>query len=295
MKLLGGAFATCLALFCLLVMMVGSANAATSSSLTVSPTAGIVGNKISISGQGYPPNTNLVVEWSTVGHELGGCWKPSPSHRAQRDLHRELARFGGDEFLRFLLCKYDHPFRLWGSAHSASRDLQRNRTPREGCLHARALIPYLSHEWARRNRDEVTATGLAYTSYSTSYHLFWDNSYVGYFTAISSRGATNFTFYASGNPGTHYVQIYQGYPGPAYLNPQQGPPSSETQSVFPPYIPFKAVFDITTGQSAESPSLIGSTSVASLIVSAAALAALMAGGLFVTKSNPRDAKQLRSL
>src|SRR5438309_1836677 len=59
----------------------------------------------------------------------------------------------------------------------------------------------------------VVATGLGIGIYSASYHLYWDNTYVGYMTAVSTGGATNFTFYASGTPGAHYVSIYEGYPG----------------------------------------------------------------------------------
>ena len=52
---------------------------------------------------------------------------------------------------------------------------------------------------------KVVATGLGTGIYSTTYHLYWDNAYVGYMTAVSTGGATNFTFYASGTAGAHYV------------------------------------------------------------------------------------------
>jgi len=145
----------------------------------------------------------------------------------------------------------------------------------------------------------VVATGLGYTLYSTSYHLAWDNTYVGYMTALSTAGATNFTFYASGTPGTHYIDIYQGYPGTAYLNPQQGPPSSETQSVFPPYIPFHASFTITplnvvaAATSLTTTSTMRYTVPGSTAFGPVALLAVLAGGaLFVSRKDPEERKAI---
>jgi len=139
----------------------------------------------------------------------------------------------------------------------------------------------------------VSASGLSDSLYSTSYHLSWDNTYVGYMTALTSTGATNFTFYASGTPGTHYIAIYQGYPGPAYLNPQQGPPASETQSVFPPDIPFYANFTVTPEMVTSQPT---TTSTAAFRVSSSTEfgslavlgAALVGGAFFVSKKDPEE-------
>ncbi len=294
MKRLWGAIAAALGLLCLLLMTVGPATAATQSSLTVSPTVGIVGSTITISGQGYPPNTSLIVKWSTVD----ASWVVSGNPPQITGLNVtpiestlvsvETGALGSFSVNMTAPSDYggSHTLEAFGSNGTA--------------LAGKALFTlepsfHISPTSGPAGTAiEVTATGLGYGEYSTSYHLYWDNSYIGYFTALSTRGATNFTFYASGTPGTHYVEIYQGYPGPAYLNPQQGPPSSETQSVFPPYIPYHAEFTMTTGQSSSSsPALIGSAGVASIAVAAAAVAAC---GLFVTRLEPGKRKAVsRSL
>ena len=140
-----------------------------------------------------------------------------------------------------------------------------------------------------------TATGLGYGSYSTSYYLIWDNAIAGYATALSTAGTTNFTIYASGTPGIHYIDIYQGYPGPAYLNPQQGPPSSETQSVFPPYIPFYANFTVTPEKvtSASTTSAAAFTFGGSAAYGSFAVFAALAGGaLFVSRKEPEQRKAI---
>ncbi len=288
MKLLGGALATTLGLFCLLAI-VGSVSAATQSSITVSPTAGIVGSRISIRGQGYSANTSLVVEWSTVD----ASWivsgnPPQVTGLNATPIESTLASVKTDALGSFsvnITAPSDY-----GGQHTLQAVTSSGTTlPGNGIFTLEPSFHISPTSGPAGTPIEVTATGLGYGSYSTSYHLYWDNSYVGYFTAISTRGATNFTFYASGTLGTHYVEIYQGYPGPAYLNPQQGPPSSETQSVFPPYIPFHAQFDMTTGQSSSSSDSVGSIGVASLLVVAAAVAAC---GLFITRIEPERRKAI---
>ncbi|MGA2198413.1 MAG: hypothetical protein ABSG45_00590 [Nitrososphaerales archaeon] len=288
MKPLGGALATALGLFCLLVM-VGSASAATQSSITVSPTAGIVGSRISIRGQGYAANANLVIEWSTVE----ASWvvsgnPPQVTGLNTTPIESTLASVKTDALGSFsvnITAPSDY-----GGQHTL-QGVTSNGTalPGKSIFTLEPSFHISPASGPAGTPIEVTATGLGYGSYSTSYHLYWDNSYVGYFTAISTRGATNFTFYASGTLGTHYVEIYQGYPGPAYLNPQQGPPSSETQSVFPPYIPFHAQFNMTTGQSSGSSDSVGSIGVASLLVVAAAVATC---GLFIARIEPERRKAI---
>ena len=57
---------------CLLLVLAGSYSSTTSgasspaSSITVSPTSGPVGTKIIVTGQGFSPNTNLIVDWGSA-------------------------------------------------------------------------------------------------------------------------------------------------------------------------------------------------------------------------------------
>jgi hypothetical protein len=129
----------------------------------------------------------------------------------------------------------------------------------------------------------VSAKGLGYGIYSTNYFFYWDNQQTGYFTAVSSRGVTNFTVYASGTPGTHYVEVYEGYPGPGYLDPWNSAPNP--QGNFPPYVPYHTQFVITGTQDSSS------MTVPALVVLAAAL---VAGGLslFVTRGEPEARNRL---
>ena len=266
----------------LLIFLLPGANTAfaqSTPSITLTPTAGIVGTTLSISGQGYPPNASLNLMWGTA-----------------------IARW----------IVTDNPPRVTGvNATPIENTLATVQTTSSGSFSASVPVPkdyggnhiiqaYLPNGTAITGRAlfdvepsfsvspgsgpagspiEVTATGLGYGPYSTNYFLYWDNAQVGYFTALTTHGATNFTFYASGMPGTHYIEIYQGYPGPGYLNPWDAAPSLETQSLFSPYIPFHTEFNMTADPSSTS------ITVTSLVVFAAALVSI---GLFVgvARSDP---------
>ena len=279
---IGGTIATT---FCLVLLAVpGSANAASTPSVVVSPAAGIVGTPISVVGQGYPPDTSLTLEWSTVAASWVVSGNPSQVTGVQATpTEKTLGPVQTDSSGSFS-AKFAAP------ADYGGQHVLQAVAPNGTALIGRAIFTLEpSFKFTPRSGPAgapivVTATGLGYGLYSTSYHLYWDSSYVGYFTALAGRGSTNFTFYASGTPGTHYVGIYQGYPGPGYLNPQQGPPSSETQSDFPPYIPFHGEFTVT-GSGAS-----GGLSIPSSLGGSWALlvaAGLVAGGSFaVSRDGP---------
>jgi hypothetical protein len=280
------------ALLCVL-LLAGSANAATASpTITVSPTAAPVGATITVTGAGLPPSTSLALQWGSTNAtwlvtgnppQVTGI-KTATFQRvlgsAQSDASGSVTAqivvpsdFGGQHFIQAFLPNGTAlppraTFTLEPSFHI---------TPASGP----AGTPI-----------SVAATGLSDSLYSTSYHLAWDNTYVGYMTALSSGGATNFTLYASGIPGTHYIDIYQGYPGPGYLNPQQGPPASETQSWFPPDIPFHAQFSVTpqqvTSQPASSSTAAFNVPGSAAFGSFALLAALAGGALFVSRKEPEE-------
>ena len=66
-------FTSAFLLFLLLGAFIPYAAAATTS-ITISPNSGTVGTKIDVSGQGYAPNTNLILNWGSdnVSWTLGG-------------------------------------------------------------------------------------------------------------------------------------------------------------------------------------------------------------------------------
>jgi hypothetical protein len=285
------------ALLCVL-LLAESANAATASStITVSPTAAIVGARITVTGTGFPPSTSLTLEWASVNASWAVKAIPTPqvtginTPAVQTTLGTAQTNSTGS-FSAQIAVPTDY-----GGTHFIQAFLANGTA-----LPAKAtFILEPSFTFSPKSGPDGTpiafkATGLGYGLYSTSYYLSWDNSIAGYMTALSSAGATSFTIYASGSSGTHYVSIYQGYPGPGYLNPQQGPPSSETQSTFPPYVPFYANFTVTPEQVV--PQSASSTATAAFVRDSGAygsfalLAALAGGALFVAKKEPDERRAI---
>ena len=259
-------------LFALSLACASPASAATPASITIKPSAAVVGATVAVSGQGYSPGEALTLKWTSVNASWVVSGNPPEVTGVDAiPIEVVLASVQTDStgsFSTTIAIPVD-----FGGQHTIQAYAS-NGTAITG----RAIFTLepsfktSPSEGPTGTPITVTAKGLGYGLYSTSYHVYWDDSYAGYITAISSRGATTFTIYASGAEGTHYIQIYQGYPGPGYLNPQQGPPSSETQSIFPPYIPFRADFNVTGTQTAAS------MVIPSLVVTGAALTSL---GLFI--------------
>jgi hypothetical protein len=244
----------------------------TTASLHVTPTAGAVGSKFAVTGAGYPANSPLVLKWSTVN----ASWVVSgnPPQVTGTKLVNTMMVLGSAQtdssgsFSVQLTAPTDY-----GNPNHAIQAFSQNGTafPQKVLFDVEPEFRLSTTSGPAGTPITVYATGLGYSLYGTSYHVTWDNTYVGYATALTSRGTTNFTIYASGAPGTHYIDIYQGYPGPGYLNPQQGPPSGETQSNFAPLIPFHTQFTITTPPTKPSLSSWGPTVILAFAVVVAVL------------------------
>ncbi len=288
-KLLAPAFVF-FGFFLLGLNVVAAAAAMQGSSINVSPNAGPVGSRVDVSGSGYPPNTVLVLKWSTVNASwvVGGN-PPQVTGTKTVKILKTLGSATTDPtggFSEVLTVPIDY-----GSPNHAIQAFAQNGTAfdpkvlftlepefRLSATSGPAGTPVVIH-----------ATGLGYGLYSTSYHVLWDNAYMGYATALTSEGSTNFTIYASGLPGTHYIDIYQGYPGPGYLNPQEGPPAGETQSTFPPLIPFHAEFNITSPQTSTAANSLEPTI---LLPVAAVVAGLAAVQLLALRGRPEQRKSV---
>lgn len=269
MKLPCRLIAVCVALLCL-APVVSFVNAQTTSTITVSPTAATAGSKISIGGQGYPPNTNLVIKWDTVNASYEVSGNPP-----------QVTGLNATPWERPLVSVETNALGSFSANLTVPQDYGNYYTLQAFTLNGTALPGKayftLSTSFAISPSSgpagtaiEVTSTGLGTGLYSFCYFLYWDNSMVGYYSAISTRGTASFTIYASGTPGTYYVEAYGAYPGPGYLNPQQSP--------YPTPV-FISEFNITSGQSSGGLNLSSSTTIGSLAVLAAILAA---GGLFVS-------------
>ena len=265
-----------------------SVPATLSSSLAVSPTSGPVGTKTMVIGQGFSPDANLILYWSSanVSWVLSGNPTQVAGVSTIKTLDK-LASVQSDSSGSFSLTVSIPP------DNSGSHLIQAYATNGNSSLSSASftLEPSFSISSASGPAGSpivVTAHALGDSAYSTSYHVLWDNKYFGYMTGVTTHGEANFTFYAIGTLGIHYIDIYQGYPGPGYLNAEQIPYPSNLESYYPPLIPFHAQFTITSGQvisqSSSSPTFALPLISLGLVLSAFVLAPAMA---FQSKKNGR--------
>jgi hypothetical protein len=281
------------ALLCLLIAYAPASAAAATPTIAVSPTFATVGSTITISGSGFPPNTSIILGWTSenASWQIQAIPTPQVTGIKSSPLLYKLGSTQSDPTGSF-----SAPIAV-PSDYGGSHAIQAYATNGTAISPVASfiLIPHFQVSptgGPAGTPIRVEATGLGIGIYSASYHLYWDNSYVGYMTAVNTNGVANFTFYASGTPGPHYVSIHEGYPGPGYFNPQQGPPGPGALAGYsPPNIPFYANFTVTPEQvtprtSSDSPAAFvsGPAAFGSLGLLAAALAG---GSLFASRKAPR--------
>ena len=236
-----------MAVFTVLLLVIAPASSvratAASSSISVSPTSGIVGSAISVTGQGFSPNTDYVLNWGSdnVSWVLGG--NPTEvTGISALPIEDKLATVMTDASGAFALT-FAAPSDNGGKHVIQIYSVNGTAVPSPAIFTLEPSFSISPTGGPAGTPIVVVAHGLGIGTYSTNYHVMWDNKYLGYMTAVTTHGEANFTFYAVGSIGTHYINIYQGYPGPGYLNPDQNPSSGNW---YPPYLPYQTTFNITS-------------------------------------------------
>lgn len=56
----------------------------------------------------------------------------------------------------------------------------------------------------------IELKGVGWTEYDNTYHITYDNAYVGYVCGFNSEGTVKIYLTASGNPGYHLIDLYPG-------------------------------------------------------------------------------------
>jgi hypothetical protein len=88
---------------------------------------------------------------------------------------------------------------------------------------------------------DFSGNGFGWTFLDNTWHVNYDNHYVGWFSAITTKGNVTFSIPASGATGAHQIDVYTNPYGPTYLNLQEAFPEFSN-------IPrFHFVFQVTGG------------------------------------------------
>ena len=233
--------------------LAGPVHAATTSPyLSVSPTNGPVGAKLTISGKGLPPNTSLLLKWSTANTTWNvGVIGPVTGSSVPEVLG--VNNVPWEESLGSVVTNATGSFSQTVAVPVDNCGQHVIEVIAAGAKTAVAqatftLLPSFTFSPSSGPAGTpvtVYATGLGAKLYASAYHVLFDNEYLGYMTGVTTRGSGNFTFYVTGMVGQHTISIYNGYPGPAYLNSQEGSATGSVTSWDPPLIPFHGQFNIT--------------------------------------------------
>ncbi len=57
---------------------------------------------------------------------------------------------------------------------------------------------------------KITIKGGGWTEFDNAYYMTYDNAYMGYMCSFNSQGTLEFTTYATGEPGHHFMDLYPG-------------------------------------------------------------------------------------
>jgi len=167
--------------------------------LTLTVDRGTVGQPTTLSGRNLPANTSVQLLWSTtVGDRVSGV--------GQTHLTRSLGDVGtgpNGTFTTNLLIPDD-----LGGQHRIEVKVGDRLLGSVGVV----IIPSIVSIGPRRvhQGEEISyhLKGVGWTTYENTYAVTYDNAFIGYVCGFSTHGDVQFKVTATGNPGTHIVDLY---------------------------------------------------------------------------------------
>jgi hypothetical protein len=242
-----GTFTTCflLSLFLLCTpvyptVLPNSGTMASQPSIVLSPSKGIAGATIAVSGSGFQPGEAVKLLWETVDGKvtvIGGYMFGGHEFQNKTRVLSEVAANGDGAISASVVIPHDyggyHQVEAEGSEGSAAS-------------FTFFMMPHLSMSPSSGpvgSKVVFTGNGFGWTvGLDDAWQVDYDNKYLGYFTAIESKGNVTFSIYASGDVGLHRISVYVNPYGPTYLNLQ------EAFQEFAQLPRFNFDFELTEGQ-----------------------------------------------
>ncbi len=231
-------------LLCFLIVLSPASAAAATPAIAVSPPNGPTGTLMTINGTGFPASTPIYLGWvsENASWDVKAIPVPQVAGISSTPLVYKLATTTSSSSGGFSL-QVKAPVDYGGS--HAIQAYATNGTAISPVA-SFSVVPEFSVSplsGPAGSPVNIVGTGIGIGVYSTTYCVHWDNNAAGYLSAVSTGGVSNFTIYASGTPGTHYITIFHCNNGPGYFNPGQGPISVSDYD--PPYIPFYTNYTVT--------------------------------------------------
>lgn len=190
--------------------------------LLVTPSQGVVGDSVTISGSGLAANANLTLTWST----LSGTWIT--------DIQPNTVNYMGLAFTKFNVNM------ATVTTDAAGTFTFKTKIPSDfGGIHDIYAVSSgvaLGHGGFQVNRSftmspksgpigtpiTVTYTGMGGNLYTAGAAAYWDNHFAGEMQALWTRGTATVIIRAAGPVGVHYLEVKNSLQT-AYLNVIQSP------------------------------------------------------------------------
>lgn len=191
--------------------------------LKVAPEQGLVGTNITVSGEGLPANQTVELSWSTVD----GSYDMKPMAETIEYYDRKFtpkrvpfgtAKTDADgKFTTTLTIPEDY-----GETHDIIAAVGGQDVAKGGFTIFRN-VTISSTEGTVGSNITLDVKGLGHTAYSNTLGVLYDNNYVGFISAVTTRGSAKAQIRASGPPGKHIIRVTNSSAAVPYMNTQQSP------------------------------------------------------------------------
>lgn len=190
--------------------------------LDVSPSQGVVGKPITISGKGLPASATLTLTWSTSD----GTWVVDTQPNSVNYLGTKYTRFSVNMATVTTDANgaFTHTTKVpsdFGGVHDIFA-VQNGVAVASGGFQMTRTLTISPTSGPIGTPITVTYTGMGASLYTAGAAVHWDNSYAGEIQALWTRGTAKVVIRATGPVGTHYVEVKDAITF-AYLNILQSP------------------------------------------------------------------------
>jgi hypothetical protein len=211
--------------------------------LSVTPEHGPVGTPVTVSGQGLPPGQDIDVVWRTVR----GSWKVGNGEyngRAFDPVAYRIATVKSDASGAFT-ATFTAPDDFGFSHDIVAQQGGRLLTQSAFMTDMTMTLASASARGPVGSPIAVEIKGMGWKEMQDSWMVLYDNKFTGFASVVTTHGGAHFTVPATGQPGTHIVELLHSDFGSPYRNTQQSPFVGRPQ--------FKLTYTITPGAPALPP------------------------------------------
>lgn len=221
----------------LMLLLCASGLAFAQARLTFTPDHGPVGTRVEARAAGLPPGATLEFVWFSAEARWvveNALYLGVKAGETKTPVLKVAADAQGQAAFSFVVPED------YGYVHNTALVAGDKEVARQGFV----VVPQLTlspTSGPLGTPITVKVTGLGYRFYERGRHLYYDQKYTGWLTAISTKGTAVATVRATGEVGPHLLELING-PRRGYLNGEQSPN-------YIPAIPYRtgAVFTLTPG------------------------------------------------